>query len=321
MLDDAAKQWLADLLGSGVMFDEPMANHTTFRIGGPADVLARPQNELQLRQLVQWAVKNNMPYLVFGGGSNLLVRDGGIRGLVICLSEMAGDVQWRETPPEVIVAAGAGVPTKRLCVLALKHGWEGMNFALGIPGSLGGAIQMNAGTARGCITDVLSSVTVMTGAAETKRIARGQLEVKYRSLQWPAHIQSSSGQTIVLTAEFRLTMADREDVRRQARQFMRARARRLPGWEPSAGCFFKNPSAQMPAGRLIDEAGLKGMRVGQAQVSLRHANFIINRGSATADDVIRLVEQIQKKVNTKYGIKLQPEVRIVGEETGKKESL
>jgi UDP-N-acetylmuramate dehydrogenase len=321
MLDDGAKKWLTALLGPAVQFDEPMARHTTFKIGGPADALAQPQNESQLRQLVQWAGQNSIPYLVFGGGSNLLVRDGGIRGLVICLNAMAGEVQWRELPPEVIVTIGAGVPTKRLCVLALRHGWEGMNFALGIPGTLGGAVLMNAGTAQGSMADALSAVTVMTGSGQTERIARDQLQMQYRGLQWPAHIQGGTGQTIVMTAEFRLTMGDRDHVRRQARQLMRARARKLPSWKPSAGCFFKNPSAQMPAGRLIDEAGLKGLCVGQAQVSSLHANFIINRGSATAGDVIRLVEQIRKRVDAKYGVKLQPEVRIVGEETSEKESL
>lgn len=321
MLDESAIRWLKALLGPAVTFDEPMARHTTFKIGGPADALAQPQNESQLRQLVQWAGQNSIPYLVFGGGSNLLVRDGGIRGVVICMRAMAGDVRWRQSPPQVIVTAGAGVLTKRLCVLSLKQGWEGMNFALGIPGSLGGAVLMNAGTAQGSMADALSAVTVMTGSGETERIARDQLQVQYRAVQWPPHMQNTLGQAIVMTTEFRLTMGSRDHVRRQAMQLMRARIRKQPSWQPSAGCFFKNPSAQMPAGRLIDEAGLKGLRVGQAQVSSRHANFIINRGSATAGDVIGLVEQIQKKVNAKYGIMLQPEVRIVGQETSKKESL
>lgn len=315
MLDDGAKQWLTALLGPAVTFDEPMARHTTFKIGGPADALAQPQNESQLRQLVQWAGQNSIPYLVLGGGSNLLVRDGGIRGLVICMNAMAGDVKWRQSPPQVIVTAGAGVPTKRLCVLALKQGWKGMNFALGIPGSLGGAVLMNAGTAQGSMADVLSAVTVMTGSGETERIARDQLQVQYRGLELPPHMQNALGLTIVMTAELRLTIGDRDLVRRQASQLMRARVRKQPSWQPNAGCFFKNPSGQMPAGRLVDKAGLKGLRVGQAQVSSRHANFIINRGSATAGDVIALVGQIQKKVKTKYGIMLQPEVRIVGEET------
>lgn len=321
MLNDSAKQGLTALLGPAVTFDEPMARHTTFKIGGPADALAQPQNESQLRQLVQWAGQNNIPYLVLGAGSNLLVRDGGIRGVVICLSAMAGDVQWRQSPPQVSVTAGAGVPTKRLCVLALKQGWEGMNFALGIPGTVGGAVLMNAGTAQGCMADVLSALTVMTGSGQTQRIVRDQLQVQYRGLQLPSRMQNALGRVIVMTAEFRLTLGRRDLVRRQARQMMQARARKQPGWQPSAGCFFKNPSAQMPAGRLIDEAGLKGLRVGQAQVSLRHANFIINRGGATAGDVIGLVEQIRKRVKTKFGIMLQPEVRIVGEKTSKKESL
>lgn len=321
MLDDSAKRWLTILLGPAVTFDEPMARHTTFKIGGPADALAKPQNESQLRQLIQWAGQNSIPYLVFGGGSNLLVRDGGIRGLVICMRAMAGDVRWQPSPPQVFVTAGAGVPTRRLCALALKQGWEGMNFALGIAGSLGGAVLMNAGTAHGSMADVLSAVTVMTGSGEIERIARDQLQVQYRGLQWPPHVQNALNRTIVMSADFRLTMGDRDLVRRQAGRLMRARVRKQPSWEPSAGCFFKNPSAQMPAGRLIDQAGLKGLRVGRAQVSQRHANFIINRGSATASDVIGLVEQIRKTVNAKYGIILQPEVRIVGEETGKKESV
>lgn len=321
MLDDGAKRWLRALLGPAVAFDEPMARHTTFKIGGPADALAQPQNESQLRQLIQWTRQNSIPYLVFGGGSNLLVRDGGIRGLVICMRAMAGDVRWRPSPPQVIVTAGAGVPTKRLCGLALKQGWEGMTFALGIPGTLGGAVLMNAGTAQGSMADALSAVMVMTVSGKTERIARDQLQVQYRGLQWPPHIQNVLGRTIVMAAEFRLTMGDRDLVRQQAMRLMRARVRKQPSWQPSAGCFFKNPSAQMPAGRLIDEAGLKGLRVGQAQVSPRHANFIINRGGATAGDVVGLVDQIRKNVESKFGIMLQPEVQIVGEETSTKESL
>ncbi len=321
MLADDAKQWLKDHLGSGVRFDEPMAHYTTFKIGGPADALARPQNETQLRQLLGWAGRNNIPYLVMGGGSNLLVRDGGIRGVVIHLGDLADDVRWKESGPQVMVTAGAAVPTKRLCVLALRNGWGGMNFALGIPGTLGGAVVMNAGTAQGSMADVLSAVTVMTGEGEICRILREQLQFQYRQLQWPDRIRRIKGQALLLTAEFRLTMVNRETIRKQARQLMRSRARRLPGWKPSAGCFFKNPSAQTPAGRLIDEAGLKGLSVGQAQVSSRHANFIINRGSASAGDVLKLVEQVREKVKAVSGIELQPEVRIVGEETGKKESL
>ena len=321
MLDDDAKRWLTALLGPAVTFDEPMARHTTFKIGGPADALAQPQNASQLRQLIQWTGQNSIPYLVLGGGSNLLVRDGGIRGVVICLGAMAGDVRWRRSPPQVFVTAGAGVPTKRLCGLALKQGWDGMNFALGIPGTVGGAVLMNAGTAQGSMADALSAVTVMTVSGKTERIARDQLQVQYRGLQWPPHMQNALGGTIVMAAEFRLTMGDRDLVRRQARRLMRDRVRKQPSWRPSAGCFFKNPSPQMPAGRLIDEAGLKGLGVGRAQVSQRHANFIVNRGGASAGDVIDLVEQIRKKVNATFGIKLEPEVRIVGEETGKKESL
>ena len=321
MLDEGAKQWLAALLGPAVKFDEALAEYTSFRIGGPADAMAQPENESQLRQLIRWARQHKLPYMVIGDGSNLLVRDGGIRGLVIRMSGLAGHVEWEEKIPRVRVTAGAGVPTKRLCSLALRNGWQGMNFALGIPGTLGGAIMMNAGTAQGSIADVLTAVTVMTAAGDKIRVKREQIQVQYRNLQWPADMNHETEQTILLKAELRLTMANRDQIWRQAQRIMKARALRQPSWQPSAGCFFKNPSDGKPAGRLIDEAGLKGLRVGDAQVSSRHANFIINRGNATAQQVLGLAKRIQNRVKADCGIELQPEVRIVGEEAGEKESL
>jgi UDP-N-acetylmuramate dehydrogenase len=321
MLDKGAKQWLTTLLGSAVKFDESLAGYTSFRIGGPADAMVQPKNESQLRQLIRWARQNELPYMVMGRGSNLLVRDGGIRGLVIRMCGSAECVEWEEKIPRVHVAAGAGVPTKRLCALALRNGWQGMNFALGIPGTLGGAILMNAGTTQGSIADVVTAVTVMTTAGDKIRIEREQLQVRYRNLKWPDDIEGEKEQTILLKAELRLTTADRDQIWRQARRMMKARARRQPSWQPSAGCFFKNPSDDKPAGRLIDEAGLKGLRVGDAQVSSRHANFIINRGNASAQQVLSLASHIKKKVKADCGIDLQPEVRIVGEEAGEKEPL
>jgi UDP-N-acetylmuramate dehydrogenase len=321
MLDEGAKQWLTALLGPAVKFDESLAEYTSFRIGGPADAMAQPENESQLKQLIRWAQQYKVPYMVMGDGSNLLVRDGGIRGLVIRMGSLAGGVKWAEKSPRVRVTAGAGVPTKRLCSLALRNGWQGMNFALGIPGTLGGAIMMNAGTAQGSIADVLTAVSVMTAAGDKIRIERGQLKIQYRNLQWPADIEREKEQTILLKAELRLTMANRDQIWRQARRMMKARASRQPSWQPSAGCFFKNPSDDKPAGRLIDGAGLKGLRVGDAQVSLRHANFIINRGNASAQQVLSLAKRIQNKVKANCGIELQPEVRIVGAEAGEKESL
>jgi UDP-N-acetylmuramate dehydrogenase len=315
MLDQGAKTWLRGLLGPGVRFDEPMARHTSFRIGGPADALVQPQSEEQLKAILQWTRQTQTPYLVIGGGTNLLVRDGGIRGLVIHLGRLAAQITWQLQESKVYVDAGAATPTRRICRLALQQGWRGINFALGIPGTIAGAILMNAGTAQGAMADVLEAVTIMTTAGEKVQLRRDAMAARYRDLQLPADILDGIvGPGIVLAGHLNLTLGDRATIRAHARQLMKQRSRRQPGWQPSAGCFFKNPSMDRPAGRLIDEAGLKGLRVGDAQVSDRHANFIINLGRATAEQVLALSATVQERVQNYTGVLLTPEVRIVGEE-------
>lgn len=310
MLEMPAKQWLSDLLGPSVRFDEPMAQHTFFKIGGPADALAEPNDSTQLKAMVQWAVAEKIPYLIIGGGTNLLVADGGIRGLVIRLGPMLSQVHHSIRQQEVRIAAGAGVPTKRLCALALRSGWQGMNFALGIPGTFGGALMMNAGTGLGCMADVIDAVTVMTSGGEQLSLSKGELNFNYRHLRLPAGLGPAA---IILQGQVRLALGEQNQLRRQARQLMAERVRRQPIWQPSAGCIFKNPASHMPAGRLIDEAGLKGTAVGDALVSTQHANFIVNRGHATAADVLELTRRIQATVWQRFKIRLEPEVRVVGE--------
>ncbi len=316
MLDAAARAGLRRMLGTGVRFDEPMARHTSFRIGGPADALVEPDSEAQLKEVLQWARQTGTSYFVLGGGTNLLVRDGGIRGLVIHLGRMAAQVTWQHRGQEVLLKADAAVPTSRMCRLALQQGWQGLNFALGIPGTVGGAILMNAGTAQGAMADILEAVTVMTAAGEKMQVSRKSMKAAYRRLQLPLQTPDAgaAATAILLAGHMLLTRQDRASVREQARQLMRQRARRQPGWQPSAGCFFRNPSKEQPAGRLIDEAGLKGLRVGDAQVSERHANFIVNLGRASAAQVLALSARIQEQVLNRTGVMLTPEVRIVGEE-------
>lgn len=305
--------WLRQQYGKRVRFDEPMAKHTSFKIGGPADAFIQPASEIKLKTILKWARQKKIPYILVGGGTNLLVRDGGIRGLVIHLGALAADVRWQQHQERVKVAAGAGVPTRRICSLALKQGWQGMNFALGIPGTLGGAICMNAGTAHGTIADVIDTVAVMTATGEKVNIRREAMRYQYRNLQMPFEVDQSAPVALI-SAQLNLARADREKVRQQARRWMRERSRRQPSWRPSAGCFFKNPSDDMPAGRLIDEAGLKGSQVGGARVSLRHANYIVNCGGASAADVLTLAAKIQETVKERFGTDLAPEVRIVGQE-------
>jgi UDP-N-acetylmuramate dehydrogenase len=315
MIEQGAKERLLRLLGSDVRFDEPMARHTSLRVGGPADALVYPESEAQLKAVLQWARDTGTPYLVIGAGTNLVVRDGGIRGLVIRLQRLAGDLTWETRGERVLIRAGAGIPTRRLCRIALQQGWRGFNFALGIPGTLGGAVYMNAGTAGAAVADVLEAVEFMLPTGGKVRLLRDDVTAGYRRMQFPPQATGTeTGPGILLAAELELTVGERSTVWQEARRLMAQRAKGQPVLEFSAGCFFRNPSSRRPAGRLIDEAGLKGMQIGDAQVSRRHANFIINLGRASASEVLALAAEVQERVRSHSGVLLAPEVRIVGEE-------
>jgi UDP-N-acetylmuramate dehydrogenase len=291
-----------------------MARHTSFRIGGPADAWVEPQTRNQLIRLLQWTHQKRIRYIVVGAGTNLLVLDGGIRGLAIGLGRLDPILEWSCGPQGVLLTAGAGTATRRLCALALRMGWQGLNFALGIPGTVGGALMMNAGTRHGCMADITRSLTLLTHRGERVQLDRGKLDFGYRRLQITVPgVCEGGGDPVLLQVQLQLTPADQSLVRAQARRIMQARAAGQPGWQPSAGCFFQNPAAGMPAGRLIESAGLKGCRVGDAQVSLRHANFIVNCGRATAADVLQLMARVQQTVMRQHNIWLEPEVRIVGQ--------
>ncbi len=314
-LDAADRRALQRLLKDQVRFDEPMARHTRFRIGGPADALAEPESAAQLKALLAWTADRGGPYTVIGGGTNLLVRDGGIRGVTIRLGRLAQRAAWRFEARRAVLEADAGLTTRSLCALALRNGWQGLNFALGIPGCLGGAVHMNAGTALGSIGDIVESVSVMTGRGEIIEVLRSELSCGYRRLGLPDRVDPDPARpAVILRAGLRLAMGDRDRLRIQARELMQARSRRQPAGQPSAGCFFRNPSPEHPAGRLIDAAGFKGKRVGDAQVSPLHANFIVNRGRARAADVMCLAAGIEAAVREQFGIQLQAEVRIVGDD-------
>jgi UDP-N-acetylmuramate dehydrogenase len=292
-----------------------MRRHTTFGIGGPADAYAMVADVDEMTLLVQGANQRSLPWRVVGKGSNLLVRDGGIRGIVInpaphmCAVTVIDDA----TVGEIAVTAQAGLSLPALCRLALANGWAGMNFALGIPGCVGGAISMNAGSAEGCVADVLQAVTLLDRQAKRITVAADKITWAYRQAGWPRD-------SIIVEGTVKLQAVDKQQLKREARQWVVARKRRQPA-EPSAGCFFKNPSPHYPAGRLIDQAGLKGQRIGKAAVSKRHANFIVNLGGASAGEVLALVRLIQTTVTDRFGIVLEPEVVILGEEGHAQESL
>jgi UDP-N-acetylenolpyruvoylglucosamine reductase len=283
---------------------EPLAPKTTMRVGGPARVFAEPATLDELRQLLVEAHRRGLPVLMLGRGSNLLVPDEGVDGLVISL----GHENWQtfEVRPDGRAWAGAGLRLKNLCGLAIKAGLKGFEFLEGIPGNLGGALRMNAGAMGGWMFDVVEEVQLMDFTGEVRTLPRAALHATYRHCK-------ELDDAIALGALLRpVASGESTDIRRQVDVYQKKRVESQPR-EPSAGCIFKNPPGNS-AGRLIDESGLKGERVGDAEVSTVHANFIVNRGRATSADVIGLVRKIRARVKEARGIDLEPEVLLYGQD-------
>jgi UDP-N-acetylmuramate dehydrogenase len=265
--------------------------------------------------------------LVLGDGTNLLVRDGGIRGVVINLRGEFRRIRRCAFPagdPGVCVSAMAGTRLAALCRWSARQGLRGMGFAAGIPGTVGGAIAMNAGTAAGSMQAVIEAVRVLLspggrGEVQSATVPIQNLDFGYRRLTW--HLDPQVDPPLILGGRFRLTPGNPDQISAAARRAKERRRCTQPLGTPSAGCFFKNPPGRPTAGALVERAGLKGHRVGGAQVSEKHANFIVNRGGASADDLIRLMEQVQRTVAERFGVKLEPEVKIVGSPSQKKEPV
>ena len=282
--------------------DEPLVGHTTLRVGGPSDVYVEPASEADLAAVVKCCEERGMPFFVIGRGSNLLVRDGGFRGVVICLShasfakiESAGE----------LLRCGAGAKLKTVAVEARRHGLSGMEFFEGIPGSVGGALRMNAGAMGSATFDVVESVRLMGFDGNVCELSPEEMSVKYRGC-------ATLKNHIALGAVFRGRPDSPESITQRMSAFSQKRWASQPA-APSAGCAFKNPTS-IPAGKLIDELGLKGTRVGGAMVSQEHGNYIVNDGSATARDVLELIALLQAKAKSGRGVELHTEVEIVGED-------
>jgi UDP-N-acetylmuramate dehydrogenase len=285
-------------------WDEPLSAHTTFRIGGPVKCLARPKTEDALKALLRWAAEASVPYWVLGGGSNVLAPDGPWESLAIRLDGMFGAVECAEAAGGAVrLKVGAGVKLARLLGYCLRYRLSGMEFLVGIPGTLGGAVVMNAGTAEGSLSQVLEGISVLCADGSSRWMPIGELSPGYRFLNLPSSV-------IVLGATLSLRRAPREEIRRRMSQGMRVRRRTQPLNLPSAGCVFKNPPGR-PAGALIESAGLKGCRIGGAEVSTRHANWIVNRGGATAGDVRQVMERVEERVFKRFGVRLEREIRVL----------
>lgn len=296
-------QELLDILGrENVRRDEPMKAHTSFRIGGPADLFLTPENAAQLAETIRILRRYEIPVFILGNGSNLLVRDKGIRGAVVQLSGGMADLKTEGTT----LYAESGALLSAAAAKAAEEGLTGLEFASGIPGSVGGAAIMNAGAYGGEMKDVLESVDVLTRDLQFETLPVEALELSYR------HSSLAGRGDIVIGAKFRLEQGDKQAIQARMAELAEQRREKQPLQYPSAGSTFKRPEGHF-AGKLIQDAGLKGKTIGGAQVSEKHAGFLINTGSATARDMLELIAYCQKTVLEQFGVRLETEVRIVGE--------
>lgn len=284
-----------------VLKDEPMSRHTTFRIGGPADYFVCPDRE-QIAEVLAVAKKCGMAITVIGNGSNLLVGDKGIRGLVVEIGSAMNQIMVDKNH----ITAGAGALLSQVAAKAAAAELGGMEFAAGIPGSVGGAVTMNAGAYGGEMKDILRTVTVLTPEGELKTLDVSEMDLSYR------HSCVPEQQYIVLEAEIELGYKPEEEIRAQMEELRNKRIEKQPLEYPSAGSTFKRPEGYF-AGKLIMDAGLRGYRVGDAQVSEKHCGFVINRKNASAQEVRQLMQDVQDKVKAQFGVMLETEVKMLGE--------
>lgn len=300
-MQELAQELLARDVGE-VLCKEQLAPYTTWKIGGPADVMVTPSSKEKLAETVQLLHRLGVPWFLLGRGSNLLVSDKGFRGAVIRLGPAFDQVRF----DGATVYAGAAISFVKLSVLAGKEGLTGLEFAGGIPGSVGGAVYMNAGAHGADVSRILNKAEVLLETGEWRTMEKGDLQYGYRH----SVLQETRG--IVTEAVFELAYGDRKEIAGAMAAYKDRRRRTQPLQYPCAGSTFRNPPGGFAA-KLIEEAGLKGKRIGGAEVSVQHANFIINTGHATAEDVLALIAHIQSTVQEKFGLELVPEVMQVGE--------
>lgn len=287
--------------GSGIFMEEPMKKHTTFRVGGPADVLVQP-DETALAAILALCRQYHVPYSFIGNGSNLLVGDKGIRGVVIEMTDPMGNIEVDGTK----ITAQAGAMLSKIANTAASNGLGGMEFAAGIPGSVGGAVVMNAGAYGGEMKDIIEKVYVLDENGAQLELGRDALDFGYR------HSCIPEKKYIVTKVVLELVPRNEAEIRSEMKELNEKRAEKQPLQYPSAGSTFKRPEGYF-AGKLIMDAGLRGYQVGGAQVSEKHCGFVINKGDATAADICQLMQDVSDKVQAQFGVVLEPEVKMIGE--------
>jgi len=302
MVGATLKERLEQQIKGRIVYGEPLDKYTSFGIGGPADVMVFPEGAADVRAALRLCREERVPYLVLGGGSNLLVRDGGFRGVVLHLEGVFTQLNVEGKR----VWAGAGVRLSRLVAFCSTLALSGVECLAGVPGTVGGAVRGNAGAFGGSIADHLVAVRLLTSEGDEHVFSRDRMEFSYRRSSLPEGC-------VILEAAFDLEQGDTGEIRRRISANLVQRNRGQPVEWRSAGSVFKNPPGEY-AGRLVEKAGLKGVRVGGACISPKHGNFIINLGGATATDILALIDLMQRQVREKMQVELELEVRVVGEE-------
>ncbi|WP_002144965.1 UDP-N-acetylmuramate dehydrogenase [Bacillus cereus] len=295
-------KYLSTVLPEGhVKQDEMLKNHTHIKVGGKADVFVAPTNYDEIQEVIKYANQHNIPVTFLGNGSNVIIKDGGLRGITVSLIHITG-----VTVTGTTIVAGCGAAIIDVSRIALDHCLTGLEFACGIPGSVGGALYMNAGAYGGEVAFVLTEAVVMTGDGDLRTLTTDEFEFGYRKSVF------SNNHYIILEAKFELQEGVREEIKEKMDDLTFKRESKQPLEYPSCGSVFKRPPNNF-AGKLIQESGLQGKRIGGVEVSLKHAGFMVNVDNGTAQDYIDLIHFVQKTVEEKFGVKLEREVRIIGE--------
>lgn len=297
---------LCKLVKGKMLFNVPLSRYTSLRVGGPAEIMIYPLNIVELQNVIQFSQTHAIPYLIIGRGTNLLIKDGGLRGIVIKLSRGFKKIKIVEVfRNHTKVLVEAGVSLKRLLTFSIEKGLTGLEFLSGIPGSMGGALTMNSGAHGRQMQDVTESLTLITPQAEIVEKRKKHLNFEYRQLHLPTG-------AIIVEALIRMKQGNQRAILNEIEKIKKWRKQTQPLNLSSAGSMFKNPPGKS-AGQLVEQVGLKGHQVGKAKISEKHANFLVNLGGATAKDILSLMEIMQNRVHQETGIWLEPEIKIAGE--------
>lgn len=290
---------------ANILKDEPMSKHTSFKTGGPADIFIKIDNEIELKEILEYAKQNNINLNIVGNGTNLLVTDKGIRG--ITLQPNLKEINIEEKENKILITAGCGVPIIKLSKIAKEHNATGLEFAVGIPGTVGGAIKMNAGAYGSEIREIVKETTFIDFNGDIKTISNSEHKFVYRNSIF------SKINGIILKTVIELPKGNIKEIENKMKENILSRNEKQPIDKPSAGSTFKRGEGFITA-KLIDECGLKGYKIGGAEVSTKHAGFVVNNGNATSKDILDLIKHIKEEVYKKFNVNIEPEIQIVGEE-------